>query len=498
MVASGNRPGVVITRGECVRMGDLEILKFHTPESRTNIKFHSTGSLRIDDEPSLLKEGPVWPTSSWACKAKERSRTNPLPTSFSDHRAPSRITKSRIKPKVLDKNLLAKYSLYSEISGVTAASSTATSHAGITEPATSAFPSSVSGLQDETVFGPQASWPEVGLPSHSGTDCTLDMNIDPPSTIEAPQCPLLPNQNQFPYSWTWGHFNDPPPTEPVSAAWEGAGLPYISPEACALVNYTDGTISASSLPYGDPSSYLNVVNHPYSFVPAQAGIPGTVEATSYQMPYDGDNPFVLPIRGIENCMETSGTAGQWVMVDATGGIQETSDVEEKEVPPCHAADGTPSPPLGDQSPDDPVMTPEIDSSETSPEDGSSEGSPGDESDSPVVKSETRKPKARRPLEEDKRRQTSATRKLKACIRCRMQKIRVSIMLNILTSFHPLRSRLLLTGTSSSANIVRGRQREPIRRSVSTMPSRVPEEYEESDPSPPLPPVYTRRGDNMSG
>ena len=420
----------------------------HTPDFRTNVKFHNPEPLRIDDEPSLLNEGPACSSSSWACKAKGKSRTLPSPPSAAGHRARSRVTKPRNKQKVLDKNLLAA-AVFPEISGVTEANPTATSHGSSSELAIPVFPSPSSGLQDETAYGPQLSLSEVGLFPQNGTYGTLGMNNQVAPAFGAPQYPPVLDQNQF-YPWTWGHLDDPPPTETVPAAWEGVRPPYINPEACVPVHYPDGAFGAAGLPYCDDYSHLSLVDNPYSFaIPGQEIISGEVGATSYMMYKEGNNTWILPIRGIQNGTEILSTAEQWVMVNNLRDTQETSDVEVCDVsPPSLTNDGTPSPPFHDLSPDDAIVTPESHSPEGGAEtksESSPETSDGD-SKSPTAKSDGRKPNARRPLQEDKRQQTSATRKLKACIRCRMQKIRVSHSSNIDTSSHRFRLPQLLTVT----------------------------------------------------
>ncbi len=276
--------------------------------------------------------------------------------------------------------------------------------------------------QYETIsLGPQHGWSHTGLPIYSGSVTTLNTDSQPgfPSNIPS-YFPPIPDEYQ--YLWSYDGFNNVPFPASVQSAWGQYGFHHISLGSHSHPGQLDQVPGAADLSYDNTFSQPNQSNDLAEL--AMVDQQDTLDDANINpdQGFSDENPYnYIPSLELGSSIEPTNPAHGWVIVDSPEHSDEAGDeAGPREFPQSgrSTADNTRSPP-GDSPLEDPVEPPESDSSE---------GNLSVKTDAVVVREtylDGLKKRTRKNLDPTRRKETSDTRRLKACVRCRMQKIRVS-------------------------------------------------------------------------
>lgn len=399
----------------------------HPPTFGKNVRFNVAYPLSC-----LVKSAASWPsgqsTDGSTCKARDKSRAA-APSASSPivvgRGAPSRITKPKpTKKKVLDSQWpLARQSYRKRRDTPTIADAAVLqASAAATTASSPALPSLAREAQDGTAtsLGPPHTWGPIGLPMYSGNVGTLDMSsqVGFPVGLSAHD-PQISDRYQSPC------LGDASASVPSSGSmhstWDQAGF-HLSFGRHTQPEHLTGYLHATNLPYDymvPRSSLPNNSSHLSSFT--QHDPAGNMSNHPYLELHDEGAYFGMPTMELDSSLDLSNPmGGEWIVVDSQGQSREAGNVAEEGQPrpTWLIPDGLPNL-TNDSAFVDPVASPESDAAEVDSDDESD--------DAPIVEEEDAdgsQKRTRTRLNPEKRQQTGTTRKMKACVRCRMQKIRV--------------------------------------------------------------------------
>lgn len=290
------------------------------------------------------------------------------------------------------------------------------------ETAATSLPSLACGAQDETpLLGPQPEWSPTGFPTYSGNIGTLDMSAQAgfPVDMSAHFPQIL---DRYQPVCLGDESSNVPSSGSIQSTWDQTGVHYISSQGHtqpAQLGEIFGSTSLSCDYIFPRSSLSDNPSHLYPFF-QQSDI-GNMGGLSYRGYNNEEAYFALPTMELDPTTDLSNSTSEWVVIDNHGQSHETGDAADQgdSRTPWLIPDNM-SNTRNDSSLVDLVGSAQSDASE---------GDSDNESDSDDLAAKVEDPDepkrhTRKRLDSEKREQTGNTRKMKACVRCRMQKIRV--------------------------------------------------------------------------